>query len=63
MWEHVTALWSDSMTPALLTSQADITPRVDAGELELFPGTPDTGGQSFVVNCPAPITAPNTFAA
>ncbi|CAN5504229.1 hypothetical protein BH24CHL9_BH24CHL9_10370 [soil metagenome] len=24
-------------------------------------GTPDTGGQGFVVNCPSPIVAPNDF--
>jgi hypothetical protein len=61
MWEHVTAMWNDGMSPALLTSEGEIMPRADAGELKLFPGTPDTGGQSFVVNCPAPIVAPNTF--
>jgi hypothetical protein len=63
MWEHVTAMWNDGMSPALLTSEAAIMRRVDGDELKLFPGTPDTGGQSFVVNCPAPIIAPNTFTA
>lgn len=32
------------------------------GTLELFVGTPDTGGEGFVVNCPSPIVAPNDFA-
>jgi hypothetical protein len=25
-------------------------------------GTPDAGGQGFIVNCPSPIVAPNDFA-
>lgn len=32
-----------------------------AGDLEEFVGTPDSGGQGFVVNCPVPVIAPNTF--
>jgi hypothetical protein len=33
----------------------------DAGELDEFPGTPDTKGEIFTVNCPVPVLAPNTF--
>jgi hypothetical protein len=33
----------------------------DAGELDEFPGTPDTSGTVFTVNCPVPVLAPPTF--
>ena len=61
MWDHFTAVWSDPAAASLLTSQAEVSELVAAGALELFVGTPDTGGQGFVVNCPAPIVAPNDF--
>jgi len=61
MWDHFTAVWADPAAASLLTTQAEITELVESGGLELFVGTPDTGGQGFVVNCPAPITAPNDF--
>ncbi len=35
----------------------------DAGELEEFPGVPDTNGTVFTVNCPVPVLAPATFEA
>jgi hypothetical protein len=61
MWEHITVMWKASAKPVLLKGEADILAREKAGELQLFPGTPDTGGKSFVVNCSAPVLAPNTF--
>jgi hypothetical protein len=60
LWDHFTAVWKDESKAVLLTSQAELNERV-AGEIELFTGTPDTGGQGFVVNCPSPIVAPNDF--
>lgn len=62
-WDHWTAVWKASAKPMLLKSQAEIDARVKAGEIDLFHGTPDTKGQGFVVNCPAPILAPNDFVA
>jgi hypothetical protein len=61
LWDHLTAVWKDEAKAVLLTSQAEVDERVAAGEIELFKGTPDTGGQGFVVNCPSPIVAPNDF--
>lgn len=61
MWEHVTAMWEDGTEPGVLKSPAEVTSMADAGEIKLFPGTPDTNGESFVVNCPSPISAPNSF--
>lgn len=61
MWEHVTVMWKDENGAQLLTSREEVAGMEQDGEVQLFPGTPDTNGQSFVVNCPAPIVAPNTF--
>jgi hypothetical protein len=63
MWEHITVMWKQGAKPALLKTETEILERVKAGEVQLFPGTPDTGGKSFAVNCPAPVLAPNTFEA
>lgn len=62
-WDHMTYSWSDGMTPRVLTTEREIHAARDEGELEEFPGTPDTGGEIFTVNCPVPILAPNTFSA
>lgn len=63
MWEHVTVLWNEGVTPELLTDPGMVAEKEEVAQVKMFPGTPDTGGQSFVVNCPAPITAPNMFKA
>lgn len=62
-WDHWTAVWKASAKPVLLKSQTEIDAKVKAGEIDLFHGTPDTKAQGFVVNCPAPILAPNDFVA
>jgi hypothetical protein len=61
LWDHFTAVWQDPAAASLLTTQAEINGLVESGALELFVGTPNTDGQGFVVNCPAPIVAPNDF--
>jgi hypothetical protein len=60
-WDHWTAMWAEPSKAVLLKAQADIDARIKTGEIKLFHGTPDTNGQGFVVNCPAPILAPNDF--
>jgi hypothetical protein len=45
----------------VLTNESEVHAARDAGDLEEFPGTPDTGGEIFTVNCPVPVVAPNTF--
>lgn len=62
-WNHFTLVWKDDATPRVLKSAADIKAALDAGELDEFNGVPDSHPNGFVVNCPAPILAPNTFAA
>jgi hypothetical protein len=61
LWDHLTAVWKDETKAVLLSSQAELDERVAAGEIEIVKGTPDTGGQGFVVNCPSPVVAPNDF--
>jgi hypothetical protein len=60
-WDHWTYAWKDGAEPRLLTSQTDIHEARDAGDLDEFPGVPDTNGEIFTVNCPVPILAPATF--
>jgi hypothetical protein len=60
-WDHMTYAWADGVTPRVLTTEQEVHDERDAGQLEEFPGTPDTDGQIFTVNCPVPIVAPNTF--
>jgi hypothetical protein len=62
-WDHMTYAWADGQTPRVLTTEEDVHAARDAGELEEFPGTPDTMGEVFTVNCPVPVVAPNTFQA
>jgi hypothetical protein len=62
-WDHMTYAWADGQKPRVLTTEEDVHAARDAGELEEFPGTPDTMGEVFTVNCPVPVVAPNTFQA
>lgn len=60
-WDHMTYGWKDGKAPRVLTTEKSIHDARDAGDLDEFPGTPDTNGEIFVVNCPVPVVAPNTF--
>ena len=60
-WNHFTLTWTDGSDVRVLHSGDEIRAAVEAGEVELFNGTPDSHPNGFVVNCPAPITAPNDF--
>lgn len=60
-WNHFTAVWEDESEATLVTSSAELRSLVDEGKLTIFNGTPDTDPQGFVVNCPVPIKAANTF--
>lgn len=62
-WDHMTYAWADGVDPQVLTTEEDVHAARDAGDLEEFPGTPDTDGRTFVVNCPVPVLAENTFEA
>jgi hypothetical protein len=60
-WEHFTYAWKEESAARVLKTQVEIHAARDKGELEEFPGTPDTNGATFTVNCPVPVIAPNTF--
>ncbi len=60
-WDHYTYAWRDGVEPRLLNSQTAVHEARDAGELDEFPGMPDTQGEVFTVNCPVPVLAPNTY--
>ena len=62
-WDHMTYAWADGVQPRVLTTEQEVHAARDAGDLEEFPGTPDTMGEVFTVNCPVPVVAPNTFRA
>lgn len=62
-WDHLTYVWAEDAEGRVLEDEAAVHAARDAGELEEFVGTPDTGGEGFVVNCPVPVVAPNTFRA
>ena len=60
-WDHFTYAWPEGAAGRVFASEAEVHAARDAGEVEEFPGTPDTGGEIFTVNCPVPVIAPNTF--
>jgi hypothetical protein len=58
-WDHMTYAWADDAEVRVLTTEDELHAARDDGELEEFPGTPDTNGKTFVVNCPVPVIAEN----
>jgi hypothetical protein len=60
-WDHYTYQWKETATPRVLRSQGELFQARDGDELAEFPGMPDTKGEVFTVNCPAPVLAPITF--
>lgn len=60
-WSHITLMWKDPAQATVLKSEAEVLEAVDDGILELFNGTPDTHPDGFVVNCPSPVLAANTY--
>jgi hypothetical protein len=60
-WDHMTYAWKDGAPPRVLRTEQQVHAARDAGDLNEFPGTPDTKGAIFTVNCPVPVLAPNTF--
>lgn len=57
-WDHFTFLWEDESMASLLKTEEALLQAESAGNLKRFPGTPDTNGTLFMVNCPVPIIAP-----
>ncbi len=62
-WNHFTLKWADGSEVRVLRSGDEIRAAMEAGEVELFNGTPDSHPNGFVVNCPVPVVAPFEFEA
>ena len=60
-WDHFAAEWTDPTQATVIRSQGELDELVKSGELTLYTGVPGTHPNGFVVNCPAPILAPNTY--
>ena len=60
-WDHFTLVWADEEAARILSSKEDVDAALSANEVSLFNGTPDSHPTGFVVNCPVPVIAPNTF--
>lgn len=60
-WDHYTFTWGQGKAPAVVRNQDELLAQETSGALKRWPGTPDTNGQLFVVNCPVPVTAPTTW--
>lgn len=60
-WDHFTFTWADGQKPQVVRNQAALLAQENAGDLKRWPGTPDTNGELFVVNCPVPVSAPMTW--
>ena len=57
-WDHYTFVWKSGASATLLKSESEIKAAESAAKLDRFPGTPDTKGTLFMVNCPVPVLAP-----
>lgn len=60
-WDHFALKWKDPSKAVVVRAQDEIERRVGSGELERFNGLPETHPTGFVVNCPIPVVAPNTY--
>jgi hypothetical protein len=60
-WNHFTAVWVDETEATVVKTADELRSLVEDGKLTIFNGTPNTDPQGFVVNCPVPIKARNTF--
>jgi hypothetical protein len=62
-WDHFTLRWAQGSGARVLPNGFAVQQAIASGEAELFNGTPDTHPAGFVVNCPVPVVASNTFSA
>lgn len=60
-WDHRGLEWNEGIEPRLLTNSDEIRAAIEAGDMTEYLGVKPLHPNGFVVNCPAPILAPNTF--
>ena len=63
LWDNFTVRWTDESNARLQRTSGEIRQLIESGDLELFIGVPDSHPNGFVVNCPVPVIASNTFEA
>ncbi len=56
-WDHFTFTWNDESKATVVKSESSVLQAESGGGLKRFPGTPDTKGTLFMVNCPVPVLA------
>lgn len=61
-WNHFTVQWFHEENARILHNADEVYDAIERGELEKFNGVPDSHPAGFVVNCPIPVLADNTFA-
>lgn len=62
-WDHFAAEWVNPEEATVVRSQEELDALAESGALTLYNGLPDTHPEGFIVNCPTPILAPNTYTA
>jgi hypothetical protein len=62
-WNHFTLEWVHESLARVLYNADEVYDALERGELIKYNGIPDSHPNGFVVNCPIPILADNTFEA
>jgi hypothetical protein len=62
-WNHFTLEWVHESLARVLWNADEVYDALERGELIKYNGIPDSHPNGFVVNCPIPILADNTFEA
>ena len=62
-WDHFTVEWVFESHARVLRNADEVFDAIERGELIKYNGVPDSHPNGFVVNCPIPILADNTFVA
>ena len=61
-WNHFTVEWVYEAFARVLHNADEVYDAIERGEVIKYNGVPDSHPNGFVVNCPIPILADNTFA-
>lgn len=62
-WNHFTVEWVSESLARVMHNANEVYDAIERGELIKYNGVPDSHPNGFVVNCPIPILADNTFVA
>jgi hypothetical protein len=62
-WNHFTIEWLHPERARVLHTGDEVYGAIERGEVRKYNGVPDSHPNGFVVNCPIPVLADNTFGA